>query len=99
MTYGNVLNVQKCRNILKNALFLAVTMAIPKMWSYIEGQLCETLSVEQFSTDFDICYDILSTIIELGGKLFLRLNETFRMIGHSILSNNVNFVEIGFGWL
>ena len=25
-------------------------------------------------------------------------NETFRMIGQSLLSNNVNFVEIGFEW-
>ena len=30
---------------------------------------------------------------------FLCLNETFRMIGYSILSNNVNFVEIGLAWL
>ena len=30
---------------------------------------------------------------------FLRLNKTLRMLGHSILSNNVNFVEIGFEWL
>ena len=26
---------------------------------------------------------------------FLRLNETYRMIGYSLLSNNDNFVEIG----
>ena len=26
----------------------------------------------------------------------LRLNETCRMIGYSLLSNDVNFVEIGF---
>ena len=26
---------------------------------------------------------------------FLRLNETCRIIGNSLLSNNVNFVEIG----
>ena len=25
-------------------------------------------------------------------------NETFRMIGQSLFSNNVNFVEIGFEW-
>ena len=30
---------------------------------------------------------------------FLCLNETFRMIGYSILSNNVNLVEIGIEWL
>ena len=30
---------------------------------------------------------------------FLRLNETCRMIGYSLLSNVVNFVEIGFKWL
>ena len=30
---------------------------------------------------------------------FLRLNETCRMICYSILSNNVNLVEIGFEWL
>ena len=30
---------------------------------------------------------------------FLRLNETCRMIGYSLLSNDVNFVEIGFKWL
>ena len=30
---------------------------------------------------------------------FLRLNETCRMIGLSLLSNDVNFVEIGFKWL
>ena len=30
---------------------------------------------------------------------FRRLNETCRMIGHSLLSKNVNFVEIGFKWL
>ena len=30
---------------------------------------------------------------------FLCLNETCRMIGYSLLSNNVNFVEIGFKWL
>ena len=35
---------------------------------------------------------IMTTLI----MQFLRLNETFRMIGHSILWNNVNFVEIGF---
>ena len=29
---------------------------------------------------------------------FLRLNETCRMICYSILSNNVNLVEIGFEW-
>ena len=28
---------------------------------------------------------------------FLRLNETCRMIVYSLLLNNVNFVEIGFG--
>ena len=28
---------------------------------------------------------------------FLRLNETFRMIGHSILSNNVNLLKLGLG--
>ena len=27
-----------------------------------------------------------------------RLNETFRMMGHSLLLNNVNFVEVGFEW-
>ena len=30
---------------------------------------------------------------------FFRLNETCRMIGYSLLSNNVNFVEIRFEWL
>ena len=30
---------------------------------------------------------------------FLRLNETCRMIGYSLLSNNVNFVQIEFEWL
>ena len=30
---------------------------------------------------------------------FLRLNENCRMIGYSFLSNNVNFVGIGFEWL
>ena len=30
---------------------------------------------------------------------FIRLNETCRMIGYSLLSNDVNFVEIGFKWL
>ena len=35
-------------------------MAIPKMWSQIDGEICETLSVEQFTTDFDICYNIKS---------------------------------------
>ena len=30
---------------------------------------------------------------------FLRLNETCRMIGYSLLSNDVYFVEIGFDWL
>ena len=29
----------------------------------------------------------------------LRLNETCRMIGYSLLSTDVNFVEIGFKWL
>ena len=29
-------------------------MAIPKKWSYIDGQLYETLSVEQFPIAFDI---------------------------------------------
>ena len=29
---------------------------------------------------------------------FLRLNETCRMIGYSLLSNDVNFVEIEFGY-
>ena len=29
----------------------------------------------------------------------LRLSETFRMIGRSLLSMNVNFVEIEFEWL
>ena len=38
-------------------------MAIPKKGSEIDGQLCETLSVEEFSIDFDICYNILSPII------------------------------------
>ena len=37
------------------------------MWSYIDDQLCGTLSVEQYSTDCDICYDVLSTILGLGG--------------------------------
>ena len=30
---------------------------------------------------------------------FLRLYETCRMICYSLLSNDVNFVEIGFKWL
>ena len=30
---------------------------------------------------------------------FLRLNETCRMIGYSLLSNDVKFIEIGFKWL
>ena len=30
---------------------------------------------------------------------FLRLNETCRMIGYSLLSNDVNFVQIEFEWL
>ena len=30
---------------------------------------------------------------------FLRPNETSRMIGYSLLLNDVNFVEIGFEWL
>ena len=49
-------------------------MAIPKKWSYIEGELCETLPVEQFSTDFDICYDVLSPIIGFGSKLCFKKN-------------------------
>ena len=32
-------------------------------------------------------------------RQLLRLNETCRMICYSILSNNVNLVEIGFEWL
>ena len=28
-----------------------------------------------------------------------RHNETCRMVGHSSLSNNINFVEVGFEWL
>ena len=32
-------------------------------------------------------------------QFFIRLNETCRMIGYSLLSNDVNFVEIGFKWL
>ena len=35
----------------------------------------------------------------IEGDLFLRLNETCRMIGYSLLSNDANFVEIGFKWL
>ena len=30
---------------------------------------------------------------------FIRLHETCRMICYSLLSNDVNFVEIGFKWL
>ena len=30
---------------------------------------------------------------------FFRLNETCRIISYSLLSNDVNFVEIGFKWL
>ena len=30
---------------------------------------------------------------------FLRLNETSGMIGYALLSNDVNFVEIGSEWL
>ena len=30
---------------------------------------------------------------------FLRSNETCGMVGYSLVSNNVNFVQIGFEWL
>ena len=43
-------------------------------------------------------YTTFTYIIKLLMQYF-RLNETYRMIGYSLLSNDVNFVEIGFKWL
>ena len=39
------------------------------------------------------------TIIYMSKLQFLCLNKTCRMIGCSVLSNNVNHVQIGFEWL
>ena len=61
--------LKKCRNVLKNTLFLELTMAIPKKWKQLDGQLSETLSVKQFSTNFDIYYNMVSQIISSGGYL------------------------------
>ena len=41
-------------------------------------------------------YITITYITKLLNELF---NETCRMIGYSLLSNDVNFVEIGFKWL
>ena len=46
----------------------------------------------------DYLYITITYIIKLLMQL-LRLKETCRMIGYSLLSNDVNFVEIGFKWL
>ena len=42
---------------------------------------------------------IANTYMTILIMQFLSLNETFTMIGHSILANNVNFVEIGLEYL
>ena len=46
-------------------------------------------------------YDLSITIRYMTKLImqFLRLNETCRMICYSIISSNVNLVEIGFEWL
>ena len=49
MTYGNALEILKYS--VKDP-FLALTMAIPKKWSQIDGQLYE-LTI-RISTDFDM---------------------------------------------
>ena len=69
MTYVNVLNALKMEKYSENDLVFSnnngnTEKVVINRWSTIE-----TLSVEQISTDFDICYDILSPILRLGGLL------------------------------
>ena len=46
--------VSKCRNVLKNTLFLELTMVIPQKMVIDIWLSIENLLAEQFSTHFDI---------------------------------------------
>ena len=54
--------LSKYRNVLKNNMFLDLTMAIPII-RQLYGQLYQTFSSEQFSANLDKLYNILSPII------------------------------------
>ena len=41
-------------------------MAIPKKWSQLDGQLNDTLSLKQFSTNFDIYYHMVNQLLGSG---------------------------------
>ena len=38
-------------------------MAIPKKWSQLDGQLNDTLSLKQFSANFDIYYHMVNHMV------------------------------------
>ena len=41
-------------------------MAIPKKWSQLDGQLNDTVSLKQFSANFDIYYHMVNQLLGSG---------------------------------
>ena len=68
MTYGHFMNAQemlKCSE--KHPVSRANNGNTKKVVVAIDGQLSETLSVKQFSTSFDIYYNMVNQIIGSRG--------------------------------
>ena len=79
--------LSKCRNVMKNTLVFRANNGNIKKVIIARWRLTSTLPLHNMS-------NLLLQLLQC-----LCLNETCRMIGYSILSNNVNLVEIGFQWL
>ena len=63
MTYIEIMNVLKYRNVLKDILSSKLTMEPPIKNRNYRCPTIETLSVKQFSAKYDMYYGIFSQII------------------------------------
>ena len=67
-------------------------MTIPKKWYELDGQLSDTLSVKQFSTNFDIYYDMVNQIIGSGGNFIKKCKNGPNLAFKSGLSLHNHFI-------